>query len=227
MKPLTHIKPLIVLLVILLASCTTESLDHVDLTAPGKAQPIISVEPLSLDFGEYETSLEIRIKNLGNGTLNWWIEEDETWIACSQNCGATSIEDVVEVRALRKEVTPGETTCEGELNIYSDVSGGEDPIEVPVKLCVPELCMTVMGTAYDGTGAVIQGVVINIYRDGVLMCTTDTGEDGNYAITDVPISCTEIEAIYGESIIGPAKLPKPWPPIDPDNQPTITMDFYF
>lgn len=49
---------------------------------PG-SDPVLSVEPQFLDFGETLEELTFTIKNLGSSTLNWVIVEYCDWMECS------------------------------------------------------------------------------------------------------------------------------------------------
>jgi len=49
---------------------------------PG-SDPVLSVEPQFLDFGETLEELTFTIKNLGSSTLNWAIVEYCDWMECS------------------------------------------------------------------------------------------------------------------------------------------------
>jgi alpha-tubulin suppressor-like RCC1 family protein len=47
---------------------------------PGAQNPLLSLNPTSLDFGTSGTSLQFTVKNNGSGTLNWSASESADWI---------------------------------------------------------------------------------------------------------------------------------------------------
>lgn len=53
-------------------------------------QPVLSVDPATLDFGDEDTSLALDITNSGKGTLEWIIEEEIEWLTCSVISGTTT-----------------------------------------------------------------------------------------------------------------------------------------
>lgn len=53
-------------------------------------QPVLSVDPATLDFGDENTSLALDITNSGKGTLEWTIEEEIEWLTCSAASGTTT-----------------------------------------------------------------------------------------------------------------------------------------
>ena len=53
-------------------------------------QPVLTVEPATLDFGDENTSLALDITNSGKGTLEWTIEEEIEWLTCSAASGTTT-----------------------------------------------------------------------------------------------------------------------------------------
>ena len=53
-------------------------------------QPVLSVDPATLDFGDENTSLALDITNSGKGTLEWTIEEEIEWLTCSVISGTTT-----------------------------------------------------------------------------------------------------------------------------------------
>lgn len=58
--------------------------------AMSPVKPIMNIDPLTLDFGDENTSLALDIKNAGKGTLEWAIEEEIEWLTCSAASGTTT-----------------------------------------------------------------------------------------------------------------------------------------
>jgi len=52
-----------------------------------RAGSALSVSPLTLDFGETDTQLNLNIKNTGQATMTWQITENTSWITCSPTSG--------------------------------------------------------------------------------------------------------------------------------------------
>ena len=58
--------------------------------AMSPVKPIMNIDPLTLDFGDENTSLALDITNSGKGTLEWTIEEEIEWLTCSAASGTTT-----------------------------------------------------------------------------------------------------------------------------------------
>ena len=103
----------------------------VSMTVP--EEPILSVAPDSLIFGDALASLDFTIGNVGTGTLSWSADGTEAWIDLLPTSGTTTTEsDDITVTVDRNELAPGEYL--GSVVVMSD--GGNDTLFV--SLTVPE-----------------------------------------------------------------------------------------
>jgi hypothetical protein len=59
------------------------------LGSPNPEEPVLSINPTSLDFGDTEVELTFEIKNLGSGNLDWAVSEDATWLGAHSASGST------------------------------------------------------------------------------------------------------------------------------------------
>ena len=64
--------------------------------------PELEVAPTKLDFGESTNSLQVTIKNIGKGKLDWDISApSEEWLSLSPSKGVTTAAATVDVRVNR------------------------------------------------------------------------------------------------------------------------------
>lgn len=94
-------------------------------------QPVLSVSPTTLDFGDESSSLALDITNSGKGNLEWVIEEEIDWITCSPVSGTTSdkVASVV-VKASREGMERGSYT---ETIVISS-NGGSQIVKVKIAV---------------------------------------------------------------------------------------------
>jgi len=100
-----------------------------------QSSPILSVEPVVLDYGLILSSLEIKITNTGSGSLIWETAEnpDEIWISIVGSASGTleaSESALVQVEVERSSLPDG--THYGEILITSNV--GEQPVDLIVEV---------------------------------------------------------------------------------------------
>lgn len=121
---------------------------------PEPAAPVLSVWPVTMDFGAGASTLDIAITNTGEGTLDWWIQEvswttdgvtpglpavtepaEISWLEVSATSGQTLADEIVQVRltANRTGIEQGELSGVGLLVN----SGSGDPQLVRVSMTVP------------------------------------------------------------------------------------------
>jgi len=62
------------------STCNDQS-NHQFTISTGASNPVLGVNPTTLDFGTTTTSLNFQISNQGGGTLKWQIFKDKAWIA--------------------------------------------------------------------------------------------------------------------------------------------------
>lgn len=95
------------------------------------SQPVLEVNPASLDFGSEVTILTFAIANSGNGTLSWNISVDQDWILVNPTSGSTTAEtDAIEVTVNRDYLKAG--FHEGHIEVTS--TGGDCTVYVQLEV---------------------------------------------------------------------------------------------
>jgi Tol biopolymer transport system component len=95
---------------------------------PKPNEPILDVSPTSLDFGTSTTNMELNITNKGQGTLEWRVSSDKTWIFADQDSGIGDITLTISIDRT-KFTTSGD--YKGNLTINSN--GGNKTIAIDAK----------------------------------------------------------------------------------------------
>ncbi len=98
--------------------------------------PVLSVTPISLDFGTTQTSLSFQIENSGVGTLMWNVAEnpDKNWIT-SVTPASGSGNATVSVTVNRSQMSG--TTDAGTISVTSN--GGDQDVAVSIEKAVVSL----------------------------------------------------------------------------------------
>lgn len=112
------------------------------------AKPVMSISPISLDFGETTESLKFTISNTGNAELNWAIKDiSSTLTSVSPMSGNIPANGYKEVT-----VTLNRAVMSGDLTAYITVSGGnkEEKVSITAKQASPMSSIVVSSglTAY-------------------------------------------------------------------------------
>lgn len=76
-----------IFLIIILAMIFLACKDIEELVAEEEEDPVLSVEPTSISFGEDATSRTFNITNEGGGTLEWSVNAGRSWLNCSPSSG--------------------------------------------------------------------------------------------------------------------------------------------
>jgi hypothetical protein len=99
--------------------------------------PVLSVDPVVLDFEECDTELTFTIENVGEGTLTWNITMDQAWITVAPTSGTTTTmeTDTVTVTVDRAGLDPDEYT--GTVTVTSD--GGTQDVTIQMTVLAPAL----------------------------------------------------------------------------------------
>ena len=94
--------------------------------------PLLSYSPSSINFGDKDSTAAFKIKNVGEGNLNWQISTDESWIELSKSNGTevANQESEIEIKINKSGLQPGDYS--GNINISSN--GGSGTIEVSLKI---------------------------------------------------------------------------------------------
>ncbi len=103
---------------------------HVSMTVP---DPILYVDPLSLDFGGYDTQDQFSIENHGMGIMAWRFDMSgfPDWLSVDDNDGNTKTEtDTVAVYVDRDGIDPGEYSHDIEVTS----NGGNDTVHVSMMV---------------------------------------------------------------------------------------------
>lgn len=109
------------------------------------SNPILSITPQLLDFGDTVIQEFFVVKNVGNGLLMWTVETEEIWIAISQSTGSTSTEsDTIYLTVNRTGLTSSNYV--GNISVQSN--GGKSNISVSMDVIDPAI-LTVTPTAID------------------------------------------------------------------------------
>ncbi|OQX83402.1 hypothetical protein B6D60_10535, partial [candidate division KSB1 bacterium 4484_87] len=156
-----------------------------------KEVPDLSVSVNALDFGSSETSKSFNVSNIGNGTLNWQVASDRSWISVSPNSGSTTTQtDQVTVTVDRSNLGPG--TFTGTITVTSN--GGTETIAVSASKEVPDLSVT--PTSLDfGSNETIKTFSLKNDGSGTLSWTITDNKDW-ISVTPTQGSTTdETEAI--------------------------------
>lgn len=148
---------------------------EVTLTISKKPPPIISVSPTSLAFSGEEGGTNpspqyIKIKNSGEGTLNYTISDDAAWMNVSPSSGTSTGQEVthsvsVDIGGL------GEGTYSGTLSI-TDANAGNSPQIVAVTLTIskqapPEISVNPTSLTFSAKeGANPSSQIIKIRNSG-------------------------------------------------------------
>lgn len=99
---------------------------------PDPNLPVLSVNPISLDFGEHDTLLYSQLRNNGEGMLTWIASEDIDWLRVRPNGGdlETGESSNIALIAARQGLTAGHHNG----TVYINSNGGNDSILVSVTV---------------------------------------------------------------------------------------------
>ena len=102
--------------------------------------PVLYVNPRLLDFSVSLTVKTFQIENTGDGTLDWTLTENESWLTINVTSGQTQTEtDIISVTVSREGLDPG--TYTGTISVTSN--GGNSAVTVTMEVeAVPELTVT-------------------------------------------------------------------------------------
>jgi len=90
-------------------------------------EPILTVDPTTLDFGPTETTKPFIIKNSGNGTLTWEITDDRVWITVNPTTGSTRNDiDTITVTVNRGVIS----TIRGSGTVTVTSNGGTETVTI-------------------------------------------------------------------------------------------------
>jgi hypothetical protein len=97
----------------------------------GKAGPVLSVSPTTLDFGETETEKSVNVSNAGVSTLSYSATTAQSWITLENATNSVTTDTkIIKVKVARTSLSPGSYT--GDVVINSN----NNSITVPVSMSV-------------------------------------------------------------------------------------------
>jgi len=114
------------------------------------SNPLLSVKPQLLDFGELKSEMKITISNIGTGILSWNISTDKNWISILPMNGTTTSEvDSVFIQIIRSHLSPG--TYTGSINVNSNGDSSVVSVHViqPQEFNVPVLISPINGSVIN------------------------------------------------------------------------------
>jgi hypothetical protein len=198
----------------------------VDTSIPGQDKPVLAVTPSALDFDISTNERSIEVKNIGDGTLKWWVGEESCDFADCEPCGEDGL-------------LPGETTTVqvwvdrlnlpkppiGSIKIESN--GGECVLTLSVAVDTNILLKGVVKEKDSGTPGtpIVDAVVTAEWQEGTPPDPVQSGVDGGYSM-NVESSMLTISAEktgYHFDTIGPIRFTID-PPDHDDPKPHIVYD---
>jgi hypothetical protein len=124
--------------------------------------PTLNVNPDQLDFGTTDVTLNLKVKNIGEGTVDWQLTENIPWLTASLLAGtATDTPTTIVITVDRTGLAPGAYTD----NLTFTSNGGN--VIVPVMMTVPgpTPLLNVSPTALDFGGTRTE-LTFNIRNNG-------------------------------------------------------------
>jgi len=97
-------------------------------------QPLLLVQPQSLNFGTDQKNLTFQIQNAGEGTLTWNIVDDQTWITQTPTSGTNNKDVTVTIN--RTGMSEG--LYNGNIQINSNSGSQNVTILMEVKINLPD-----------------------------------------------------------------------------------------
>ena len=137
----------------------------------------LTVTPSELDFGTVESTLQLTLKNTGNGSVKYTARSDNSWCAPNKTSGTVSDTDYLNVVVSRGDLAAGKYNS----TVYISTNGGE--IAVPVKMEVVERQMPTVTLEsvedIDYNSATAKGTLLSVgseavTRYGVCYATNDS-----------------------------------------------------
>ena len=118
-------KIIILVIYIVALALTGVNCDKNNPTEPKSNKPILDVSPTSLDFGTITTNMEVNITNKGQGTLEWRVSTDKSWILTDQDSGIGDITLTISID--RTKLT---TSGDYSGNLIINSNGGNKTIAI-------------------------------------------------------------------------------------------------
>jgi hypothetical protein len=162
------------------------------LSVPGDA-PLLFVDPLSRDFGDSVTELQILVRNDGTGQLNWNAAESEAWLALSPTAGnlapgaSTTIVATVDRTGLAAgdyDTSISITSNGGSAVVSVDMTVAETVLVVsPLTLNFGQFATTKLFTVANGGVGTVNWSVDSIDTNGTGAWLTVDPASGSVTLT--------------------------------------------
>ena len=104
-----------------------------------KDEPVLSITPAQINFGNTETEQPISITNTGTGALTWIASENLNWLSLSPTSGLVNAEDTTSTTVSVTRAGLDQGSYEGEIAFVSN--GGNDTLQVQMEV-VPTLVVS-------------------------------------------------------------------------------------
>jgi phage-related protein len=106
----------------------------VDMVVP--TEPVILVDPLSLDFDSTLTELTFEISNSGTGSVSYTLSDDADWLVLSQESGSVAVDtNTITVTIDRTGLPPGDYTA----SVSVTSNGGDETVSIDMVVPVVPL----------------------------------------------------------------------------------------
>lgn len=141
----------------------------------------IGVMPPTLDFGNDQVEMSVKIYNTENGSLTWeTIEENASWLTLTPSSGTINTnQDTANVllKVDRGSLLPNTYT---ETFYFRDKNNTNTKVQMQVKMQVATMSSLKGFAYYAGTTIPVPGVLVSINGK-----SSTTGTNGYYEITDI------------------------------------------
>ena len=202
--------------------------DHDD---PGQDQPVLAVTPSALEFDISTDDQIVEVKNIGDGTLKWWVYDKES-------CGFADCDPCGEDGLLPGETTTVQVSVDrrnlpkppiGSIKIESN--GGECVLTLSVAVDTSILLKGMVKEVGSGTpGTPIAGAVVTAEWQGgtppatvTRPCQSDINGGYSMSVESNELTISVEKTGYDFGTIGPIRFTID-PPDPDDPKPHIVYD---
>ena len=161
-------------------------------TLSKNSNPTLSVFPQTFDFGETTIQDFLVIRNIGTGSLEWSITDDQDWLTSSLTTNSTTTSsDTVYVTVNRSGLAGGEYTG----NIFISSNGGDNDVSVGMKVSNPPV-LNLSATSIDfGLTGTISNFSISNNGGETLIWNMNQSENWISILPDSGTTTTETDII--------------------------------
>lgn len=147
--------------------------ETIDVSLMVSAEPVLCIEPASLNFGLTTIHLTFNLTNCGlGGVLSWSTDGNQPWIQVTPAEGTTTTErDIVTVSVARGQLPGGSYAG----TVYVTSNGGVDSIQVAMQIPItPALCVNKTSIDFGSSAT----------QDGFAITNCGTGGTLSWSVTD-------------------------------------------